>query len=96
MMNDFINKYRIKHVRVAKDYHTIDYGYTLGSTISYSGREDFIEMELPRSAFEELVNIDHKIHDWVQEERDEEYLRRMHPALRESYDKYRMLLELYK
>jgi hypothetical protein len=53
-------------------------------------------MELPRSAFEELVNIDHKIHDWVQEERDEEYLRRMHPALREAYDKYRMLLELYK
>jgi hypothetical protein len=53
-------------------------------------------MELPRSAFEELVNIDRKIHSWVQEERDEEYLRRMHPALRESYDKYRMLLELYK
>jgi hypothetical protein len=97
MMNDFINKYRIKHARVAKDYHMIDYdGYTLGSTISYRGREEFIEMELPRSAFEELVNIDRKIHDWVQEERDEEYLRRHHPALRESYDKYRMLLELYK
>jgi hypothetical protein len=96
MMNDFINKYRIKHVRVTKDYHNIDYGYKLGSTMSYSSREEYVEMELPRSAFEELVNIDHKIHDWVQEERDEEYLRRMHPALREAYSKYRMLLELYK
>jgi hypothetical protein len=97
MMNDFINKYRIKHARVAKDYHMIDYdGYTLGSTISYRAREEFIEIELPRSAFEELVNIDRKIHSWVQEERDEEYLRKMHPALREAYDKYRMLLEIYR
>jgi hypothetical protein len=96
MMNDFINKYRIKHARVAKDYHMIDYGYTLGSTISYRGREEFIEMELPRSAFEELVNIDRKIHDWVQEERNEEYLRKHHSAIAEAYSKYRMLLELYK
>lgn len=96
-MNDFINKYRIKHVRVAKDYHMIDYdGYTLGSTISYRSREEFIEMELPRSAFEELVNIDRKIHSWVQEERDEEYLRRMHPAIAEAYSKYLMLMELYR
>jgi hypothetical protein len=97
MMNDFINKYRIKHARVAKDYHMIDYdGYTLGSTISYRGCEEFIEMELPRSAFEELVNIDRKIHDWVQEERNEEYLRKHHSAIAEAYSKYRMLLELYK
>ena len=95
-MNDFINKYRIKHARVAKDYHMIDYGYKLGSTMSYSGREEFIEMELPRSAFEELVNIDRKIHDWVQEERNEEYLRKHHSAIAEAYSKYRMLLELYK
>jgi hypothetical protein len=97
-MNDFINKYRIKHVRVTKDYHNIDYGYKLWSTstINYRDREEFIEMELPRSAFEELVNIDRKIHDWVQEERNEEYLRKHHSAIAEAYSKYRMLLELYK
>ena len=53
-------------------------------------------MELPRSAFEELSIIDRKIHSWVQEERDDEYLRRHHPAVAEAYSKYRMLLELYK
>jgi hypothetical protein len=95
-MNDFINKYRINHVRVTREYRNIDYGFKLGSTISYSDREEYVEMELPRSAFEELVNIDRKIHSWIQEERDEEYLRRHHPAINEAYSKYRMLLELYK
>ncbi len=95
-MNDFFNKYRIKHVRVNKDYHTIDYGYKLGSTISYSGREDFVEMELPRSAFDELAKMDRKLEDWCREEGEEAYMRRQHPALREAYDKYRMLLELYR
>jgi len=96
MMNDFINKYRIKHVRVSKDYHTIDYGYKLGSTISYSGREDFVEMELPRSAFEELTSMDRKLEDWCREEGEEAYLRRQHPAIKEAYEKYLMLLELYR
>ena len=102
-MNDFINKYRIKHVRVTRDYHNIDYGYAgyvnsyNSPSLSYTAnREEYVEMELPRSAFEELVNIDRKIHSWVQEERDEEYLRRHHPAVAEAYSKYRMLLELYK
>ena len=95
-MNDFINRYRIKHVRVNKDYHTIDYGYRLGSTISYSGREDFVEMELPRSAFEELQKMDRKLEDWCREEGEEAYMRSHHPAIREAYDKYRMLLELYR
>ena len=97
-MHDFINKYRIKHVRVTKDYRNIDYGYNyITPSISYtSNREEYVEMELPRSAFEELANIDRKIHGWIQEERDEEYLRRHHPAIAEAYEKYRMLLELYK
>lgn len=96
-MNDFINKYRIKHVRVTRDYQKIDYGYNYNTpSLSYSNREEHVEMELPRSAFEELANIDRNIHGWIQEEKDEEYLRRHHPAVAEAYSKYQMLLELYK
>jgi hypothetical protein len=99
-MNDFINRYGIKHVRVSREYDRIDYDrfYSYNSpSVSYSThREEIIEMEIPRSGFEELVNIDRKIHDWVQEERDEEYLRRQYPALKEAYDKYKMLMELYR
>ena len=98
-MNDFINKYRIKYIRASREYDRIDYNsYNYNSSsLSYTiNRDEYVEMELPRSAFEELVNIDRKILSWVQEERDEEYLRRHHPAVAEAYSKYRMLLELYK
>ena len=94
-MNDFINKYRIKHVRVNREYDSIDFGYNRTASF-YNNREEIVEMELPRSAFEELVNIDRKIHSWIQEERDESYMRSKHPAITEAYSKYRMLLELYK
>lgn len=99
MMNDFINKYKIKHVRVSREYDRIDYNrYNYNSpSISYATtREEHVEMELPRSAFEELVDIDRKIHDWVQEERVEAYMRKQHSSIAEAYEKYRMLLELYK
>lgn len=98
-MNDFINKYRIKHVRVCREYDRIDYNsynYNTSSLSYTANREEYVEMEMPRSAFEELANIDRKIHSWIQEERDEEYLRRHHSAIAEAYSKYRMLLELYK
>jgi hypothetical protein len=98
-MNDFINRYRIRHIRLSRDYDRIEYDRFYGynsSSYFQTNREEIIEMEIPRSGFEELVNIDRKIHDWVQEERDEEYLRRHHPAVAEAYSKYRMLLELYK
>lgn len=97
-MNDFINKYRIKHVRISKEYDRIDYGYNYNSpSLSYiTNREEIVEMELPRSAFEELANIDRKIHDWVQEEREEAWMRKQYSSIAEAYSKYRMLLELYK
>lgn len=94
-MHDFINKYRIKHVRVNREHETINYGYNQTASF-YTNREEIVEMELPRSAFEELVNIDRKIHDWVQEERDEAWMRKQHSSIAEAYSKYRMLLELYK
>ena len=97
-MNDFINRYRIKHVRVSRDYHNIDYGYNYNTpSLSYTtNREEYIEMELPRSAFEELSNLDRKFDDMIMEHRDEAYMRRQYPALKDAYDKYRMLLELYR
>lgn len=49
-------------------------------------------MELSRSGFEDLVNIN----KLCEEQRDEAWMRRTHPAIAEAYDKYRMLLELYR
>jgi hypothetical protein len=94
-MNDFINRYRIKHIRVNRDYETFNYGYNQTASY-YNNREEIVEMELPRGAFEELAALDRKFDDMAMEYRDEAYMRRQYPALREAYDKYRMLLELYR
>jgi hypothetical protein len=96
--NDFMSKYRVKHVQVSRDrdYRTINYG-TYNQTASYyADREEIIEMEITRSGFEDLVKMDNEREKVWQDQREEAWMRRTHPAVAEAYDKYRMLLELYK
>ena len=95
--DSFMNKYRVKHVQVSRDraYRTIDYGWN-NTASYYADREELIEMELTRSGFESLVDLDNRHEKAWQAQRDEEYMRRTHPAVAEAYSKYRMLLELYK
>ncbi len=96
--DSFMNKYRVKHVHVSRDrdYRTINYG-TYNQTASYyADREEIIEMELTRSGFEDLVNMDNENDKAWQAQRDEAWMRRTYPAVAEAYSKYQMLLELYK
>jgi hypothetical protein len=84
-------------VQVSRDrrYETINYGYNQTASY-YADREEIIEMELTRSGFEDLVKVD-KDHDKLwQDQRDEAWLRKQYPALKDAYDKYQMLLALYK
>jgi hypothetical protein len=92
-----MNKYRVKHVQVSRDrnYETNNYGYNQTASY-YNAREELIEMELTRSGFEDLVRLDNENNKLWQDQREESYLRRTHPAVAEAYSKYRMLLELYK
>jgi hypothetical protein len=92
--NEFLNKYRIRNVRVHRDYDRIDYGF--GPANNYTYRDETIDIELPRSGFENLIDIDRDFTKMWQDERDEAYMRKEHPAIKEAYDKYRMLLELYR
>lgn len=95
---DFVNKFRVKHVRVVRDrdYNTIHYGSYNKTASYYADREEIIEMEIPRSGFEELVYTDREYNLHMQTRRDEVRLRREYPALQQAYEKYLMLLELYK
>ncbi len=99
-MNDFMDRYRIKHVRVSREYDRCEYdrvyGYNSPSVSYTTNREEIIEMEISRSGFDELIRLDRKLDTWSQEAGAEAYLRRQHPAIAEAYSKYRMLLELYK
>ncbi len=96
--NHFINKFNVKHVQVARDrmYDTINYGSYNQTASYYAGREELIEMELTRSGFEHLVRMDTEHAQLWQDQRDEKWLRKTYPALKDAYDKYQMLLALYK
>jgi len=95
--NDFMQRFNVRHVQVVRDreYETINYGYTQTASY-YNNREELIEIELPRRGFEELVYVDRQYDLMCQDFRNEAYMRRQHPAISEAYDKYRMLLELYR
>lgn len=95
--DSFASKYRVKHMQVSRDrdYQTFNYGWNKTASF-YNDREELIEMELTRSGFEDLVKMDNASEKVWQDQREEAYLRRTHPAVAEAYSKYRMLLELYK
>ena len=95
--DSFINKYSVKHVQVVRDrnFETINYGYNQTASY-YTNREELIEIEITRSGFEQLVRIDHEYDLLWQDQRSEACMRKRHPAISEAYDKYKMLLELYR
>jgi hypothetical protein len=95
--NDFINRFGVKNIHASRDrdYRTFNYNYNQTASY-YADREELVEMELTRSGFENLVTLDREYDLLWQGRRHEAYMRRQHPAVAEAYDKYRMLLELYK
>jgi len=92
--HEFANRYRVINIQVSRDRRNIDYYNATASY--YADREEMVEMEMPRKSFEHLVDIDKDFNKMWQEQRNEKFMRKEHPAIAEAYEKYRMLLELYK
>ena len=90
----FADRYNVRNIQVNRDQRSIDY-YNMKASY-YADREETIDMEIPRRSFEHLVEIDHEYTKLWQDQRDEMYMRKEHPAIKEAYEKYRILLELYK
>ena len=95
-IHEFANRYGIRNIRVSRGYDRIDYGYSTNNYSYYSDREETIDMEIPRRSFEHLVDTDREFNKIYQDQRDEAYMRRQYPAIKDAYDKYKMLLELYR
>ena len=94
--DDFINRYRINSINISRDksYREIDF---YNSALSYyDNREDMVDIKMPRYAFEKLVDWDSYADETYNKLRQEACMRREHSAIAEAYDKYMMLLELYK
>ena len=94
--NDFINRFSVKNIQVNRDcdYRSIaSYSRTASY---YDDREETIVIEVPRYGFEDLVRLNRNYDRLCDEHRDEVQMRKQYPAIKEAYDKYRMLLELYR
>ena len=87
---EFCNRYGIKELRYSRDYDSYRYNRLA------SDYEGILELEIPRRGLEYLVQVDSEHIHMRQNERDEMYMRKQYPALKDAYEKYRMLLALYK
>ena len=92
--DNFVNKYGIRSINVNRERRDFDY-YNIKASY-YNDREETLDIEMDRRSFEYLVQLDEEHTKMWQDQRDEMYMRKEHPAIKEAYEKYRMLLELYK
>lgn len=90
---EFANRYGIKNINLNYDSRRAGY---YNRSIDYTTGEELVEMEMPRRSFEYLVDSDRENERIYQDQRDEARLRRQYPAIKDIYDKYKMLLELYR
>lgn len=90
---DFAIRYRVQSMRIQRSpHHEIWHPKSLYD----SSREEIVEMELPRNQFDRLVEVDDIYTRMRQDECDERSMRKEHPAIKEAYDRYKLILELYK
>jgi len=96
-LEKFANKFGFKVVNV-RHHSPYQYYDSYNRTASfYTDREHTtIEMEIDRRRLEYLSNYFEQSERLDQADREEEYLRRNNPGLKDAYDKYKMLLALYK
>ena len=93
--DNFANKYGIRSINV-NHHKEMDFDYYNHKASYYADREETLDIEMNRRTFEYLVQVDEEYTRMWQDQRDEMYMRKEHPAVKEAYEKYRMLLELYK
>lgn len=88
---EFARRYqaRITMVPIRHRYETL-------SNMYFDERQQMVEVELNARAFEELVGCDYRAEQDYRRERTERIMRDKFPAVGEAYNKYRMLLELYR
>ena len=99
--NDFINRYGIISINVDRKYSRIDYSsgpptssLRYGLSSYYDIRDEMLDVEIPRTSFDALVNLEGKYEELAEKERYERWMRKNNPSVRDAYEKYQILLEL--
>jgi len=87
--------FRVVNVRHHSPYQYYD-SYNRTASYYTEREQTTIEMEIDRRRLEHMADYFKHSERLDQQDRDEAYLRKQYPGLKEAYDKYQMLLALYK
>jgi len=95
--NEFMSRFQVRNIKLNRDYDRKEIISGFNTTASYynNHRETF-DIEIARPGFEELVSMSHNYDKLSRQQRDEDYLRRKHPAISDAYEKYLLLVALHR
>jgi hypothetical protein len=95
---EFLHNYGISNIQAVRDQSFMRRADSYNYSAQYfnTQREEMFDMDISRSGFERLVDLDRRFNDCMTHDREEAYLRKNYPALKDAYDKYLMLLALYR
>ena len=97
-LEKFVRHFGFRVVRVNEgSYKQID-SWSAYNAPSYYRDNDasIIDIEIDRRRLEYMANYFEQSERLDQEDREEAWLRNKHPGLKDAYDKYKMLVALYK
>lgn len=73
-----------------------NYNYATTQTYSYSDRDDTLEIEMSKRSWEELMCYYRMNEKAADLENYEHNMRLKYPAVKDAYEKYLLLMELYR
>ena len=82
--------------RVSYTYESYTHGYNDEELYYHYNQPEIIEMEIDKRSLENLAGVVSRAEHFLGKEREEQYLRRKHPALADAHSKYQMLLAIYR
>ena len=89
--------FRVVNIKHHDPYQRIDmYNSYDRSYYTRQGIDSTVEMEIDQRRLEHMADYFERGERLDEQDRTEEFLRRQYPGLKDAYDKYQMLLELYK
>jgi len=101
MEQDFMIYFNIKSVKpVYTSMPNIMYNYNGAPTTTYINNnnygEEFLEVEISRRGWDELMRYHRMTEKLTKLERYESHMRQKYPAVKDAHEKYLMLMELYR
>ena len=85
--------------QVSRSYPRARYDFNTYSTISYDYHryeEELLDVEMTRQGWDELMRYYRMNEKCSARDTYEHNMRQKHPAIKDAYEKYQMLMELYR